>query len=193
MKVNGKEYLTEEIATYQCEDPNTDMQVYGWVIEFKFKDSNIWSNYWTNKIYNSKSSAENALIQIPKYNIQEEYRILPLYRLQGSVLRDFKIKQVLGEVKKKKPHELKAWKSLKDFERHGKKHKRGSIFIQLQNGTIVKSGQNEKTVYIWNSDFKLKLKEKKLFEEIELKDEKWLHPHLLKEVKVLLNKNNNDL
>ena len=193
MKVNGKEHITEEITTYQCEDPNPDMDVYGWVIEFKFKDSDIWSNYWTNKIYNSKSSAENALIQIPKYNLQEEYRILPLYRLQGSTLREFKLKQILGEVKEKKPQELKAWKSLKDFERHGKKHKRGSVFIQLENGTIVKSGQNEKTVYMWNSDFKLKLKEKKLFEEIELKDEKWLHPHLLKEVKVLLNKNNNDL
>jgi hypothetical protein len=186
MKVNGKEHLIEEIISYQVEDPNPDMEVYGWVIELKTKNIDFWVSYWTNKIYNSKTSAENAIIQIPKYD-DEEYRIVPLYRLQGSSLRDFKLKKVLGEVKEKKPQELKAWKSLKDFEMYKNTHKTGSIFIQLENGRIIKSGQNEKTVNIWGVDFKnIKLKDETLFEEVQLKDEKWLHPHLLKEVKSLL-------
>ena len=60
--------------------------------------------------------------------------------------------------------------------------KRGSIFIQLENGNIIRSGQTEKTRYYWK-DIKKHLENSDLFEEIELKDEKWLYPHLLKEVK----------
>jgi hypothetical protein len=192
MKVNNKKHVIEqEVCSYQFEDPNPDMTVYGWVIEIKMKNTDFWTTYWTNKIYSSKSSAENAIIQIPKM-VGEEYRIVPLYRLQGYALRDFKIKEILGEVKVKKPHDLKAWKSLDDFSYHGSEYKKGSVFIQLENGTIVRSGQNEKTNRLWLNDFKIKLKDEQLFKEIELKDEKWLRPHLLKEVKVLLKKQEED-
>jgi hypothetical protein len=63
------------------------------------------------------------------------------------------------------------------------KHKRGSIFIQLENGSIIKSGNvSDKTRFLWSSSFK-KLLSSELFDEIELKEEKWLYPHLLKELK----------
>jgi hypothetical protein len=66
-----------------------------------------------------------------------------------------------------------------------KSHKKGSVFIQLENGSIIKCGYTESVRY-WGSE-KRHLSNKDLFEEVELKDEKWLYPHLLKEIKNKLN------
>lgn len=185
MKVNNKEYLIDKSELVFQFEESQDLVPYGYTIERKYANLN-WHNYWTNTIYCSLQSALNAIIQIPKGS--EEYRVVPLYRLQGSELREYRIKEVLGEQKTKEQRlkEIKAWKLKNDFEYpvglKNKIIKRGSVFIQLENGTIIKSGQTEKTKY-WGNDIKKYLENSDLFEEIELKDEKWLYPHLLKELK----------
>ena len=182
MKVNNKEYSIEkgELTVNVLEDK--DLKPYGYTIERRYNSG--WHTYWTNKIYSSLSSALNALQQIPKYT-HEEYRIITLYRMTESQKREYKIKELLGDVKSKEERlkEIKAWKAKEDFE-YPKNiiNKRGSIFIEFYN-SIVKSGQSHKTRYYWNSEIKKNLSNTDLFEPIELKDEKWLHPHLLKELK----------
>jgi hypothetical protein len=187
MKVNNKEYLIEKTDLIVKVEESQNMTPYGYSIEYKFNNSS-WVTYWTNIIYSSLHSALNAIVQIPKSN-KEEYRIVPLYRMEGAALRDYKISEILGETKsnKQKLNDIKAWKLKKDFEypvglSNPNIIKRGSVFIEMENGTIIKSGQTEKTKYFWR-DIKKHLSDKDLFEEVDLKDEKWLYPHLLKELK----------
>lgn len=190
MKVNNKEYLIDKSELVVQVEESDGLVPYGYAIEQKYKNLN-WHSYWTNTIYSSLQSALNAIIQIPKYSGGGyEYRVVPLYRLQGSALREYKINEVLGDQKTKEQRlrEIKAWKLKNDFEypiglQKPNIIRRGSVFIQLENGTIIKSGQTEKTRYYWNNDIKKHLENSDLFEEIELKDEKWLYPHLLKELK----------
>jgi hypothetical protein len=187
MKVK-KEYLIDKSELIIQVEENEGLVPYGYSIEQKY-NSTSWHTYWTNAIYNSLSSALNAITQIPKSK-DNEYRIVPLYRLQGSAFREYKINEILKETKSKEQRlrEIKAWKSKIDFEypvglKKSNIIKRGSVFIQLENGTIIKSGQTEKTRYYWSNDIKKHLENSDLFEEVELKDEKWLYPHLLKELK----------
>lgn len=184
MKVNNKEYVVEENELTINLLENKEMVAYGYSIEMKFRENSSWSTYWTNKIYGSLNSALNAIKQIPKGS-QEEFRIVSLYKMSNSDIREYKIKQVLGDVKTKedKLSQVKAWKAKKDFEYpKGQINKMGSVFIEF-NKSVVKSGQTEKTKYFWNSDIRNHLTNKDIFEKIELKDEKWLYPHLLKELK----------
>jgi hypothetical protein len=182
MKVNNKEYSIEkgEISVNVLE--NSELKPYGYTIERKYNSG--WHTYWTNKIYSSLSSALNAIQQIPK-GLHEEYRVVTLYRMTESQTREYKIKQIFGDIKSKEERlkEIKAWKLKDDFEYPKNRiNKKGSIFIEFYN-SIIKSGQSQKTEYYWNSEIKKHLSNKDLFELIELKDEKWLHPHLLKELK----------
>jgi hypothetical protein len=193
--INNKEYLVEEVSHIEIQDPE-HTKIYGWTLEYNSKyytnsnEKEFWHMSWTNRIYNSKQSALNAAIQT---GMKEEFRISPLYKMEGGVLRDYKISQVLDDKPKKdKKFEIKAWKlKVDDFiypynDRNKESHKKGSIFIQLENGTIVKSGCISKSLRYWRNDIKKQLSNKDIFEEVELKDEKWLYPHLLKELKLKL-------
>ena len=194
--INNKEYLVEEVSHIEIQDPVEHTKIYGWTLEYNSKyytnsnEKEFWHMSWTNRIYNSKQSALNAAIQT---GLKEEFRISPLYKMEGGVLRDYKISQVLDDKPKKdKKFEIKAWKlKVDDFiypynDRNKESHKKGSIFIQLENGTIVKSGCISKSLRYWRNDIKKQLSNKDIFEEVELKDEKWLYPHLLKELKLKL-------
>jgi hypothetical protein len=194
--INNKEYLVEEVSHIEIQDPVEHTKIYGWTLEYNSKyytnsnEKEFWHMSWTNRIYNSKQSALNAAIQT---GMKEEFRISPLYKMEGGVLRDYKISQVLDDKPKKdKKFEIKAWKlKVDDFiypynDRNKESHKKGSIFIQLENGTIVKSGCISKSLRYWRNDIKKQLSNKDIFEEVELKDEKWLYPHLLKELKLKL-------
>jgi hypothetical protein len=197
--INNKEYLVEEVSHIEIQDPVEHTKIYGWTLEYNSKYYNnsnqkeFWHMSWTNRIYNSRQSALNAAIQT---GMKEEFRISPLYKMEGGFLRDYKISQVLDDKPKKdKKFEIKAWKlKVDDFiypynDRNKESHKKGSIFIQLENGTIVKSGCISKSLRYWRNDIKKQLSNKELFEEVDLKDEKWLHPHLLKELKVKIKLN----
>jgi hypothetical protein len=189
-KIKGTEYLIEEVSHIEIQDSFPETKIYGWTLEYKSRYSSneeFWHTSWTNRIYNSKQSALNAAIQT---GMKEEFRISPLYKMEGGVLRDYRISQILDDKPKKdKPFEIKAWKLKVDdfvFNEHNKKsHKKGSVFIQLENGSIIKCGYTESVRY-WGSE-KRHLSNKDIFEEVELKDEKWLYPHLLKELKNKLN------
>ena len=197
-KINGKEYLVEEVSKIEIQDSNPG--VYGWTLEYKMRHSNgeFWHMCWGNRIYISKGAALDAAIKIGR-NSKEEFRVSPLYKMDSVYMRDFKISQVLDgkSPEDKKLSEMKAWR-LKDditdkdprvsYTTHGYGlygfHKKGSIFIQLENGSIIKSGNfSEKSRFIWTTNFLRLVNNKELFEEIELKEEKWLYPHLLKELK----------
>jgi hypothetical protein len=186
-KIKGNEYLLEEVSHIEIQDSITETKIYGWTLEYKSYSSNVefWHTSWTNRIYNSKQSALNAAIQT---GMKEEFRVSPLYKMEGGLLRDYRISQILDDKPKKdKTFEIKSWKLKVDefiYPDHNKKpHKKGSVFIQLENGSIIKSGCTSKSVHYWSSDIKQHLSNKDLFEEVELKDEKWLYPHLLKELK----------
>lgn len=192
--VNNKSYeitkdgLVVNFLHGQADSVNTnDLSLipYGYSIESRNKYNGEWFTYWTNKIYSSLDSAFNALIQIPKSD-NYEFRVVTLYRIPESQVRTYKINQVLSEAKSKKEKltDIKAWKLKKDFEYPiNQINKSGSIFIQISDYRIIKSGQTQKTRNYWLSDLKAYLKKEELFEEVNLKDEKWLHPHLLKELK----------
>jgi hypothetical protein len=192
-KIKGKEYLVEEVSRIEIQDSNPG--AYGWTLEYKSRYSDSWHMCWGNRIYNSRQSALNAALQIGM-NSKEEFRISPLYKMDNVYMREFKICQVLdGKTpEEKKISEIKAWKLKVDIDestlmaRGIGKHKKESIFIKLENGSIIKSGNvSDKTRFIWSSSFK-KVLSSELFDEIELKEEKWLYPHLLKELKNKINK-----
>jgi hypothetical protein len=187
-KIKGTEYLVEEVSHIEIQDSFPETKIYGWTLEYKSRYSSseeFWHTSWTNRIYNSRQSALNAAIQT---GMKEEFRISPLYKMDGGALRDYKISQILDDKPKRdNKFEIRAWKLKVDefiYPEHNKTpHKRGSVFVQLENGSIIKSGYTSKSIHYWSSDIKRHLSNKDLFEEIELKDEKWLYPHLLKELK----------
>ena len=192
--VNKKEYLLEEYSHIEIQDELLDTKIYGWTLEFKsqyqYKNMESWFSSWTNRNYCSKQSALDAAIKIGN---KEEFRISPLYKMEGGVLRDYKISQILEDSlsnkdnkKSKNVYEIKSWKLTEDFEMnlYGK-HKKGSVFIQLEDGNIIKSGTSiEKTKRWLMTTFIPHAKQLGIIQEIEIKDEKWLHPHLLKELKL---------
>ena len=97
----------------------------------------------------------------------------------------------LSKPKKVEPkvYEIKGWKVKEDCEIEYKntnskfKYKKGTLFIQLQSGDIlqVKSSRenNRSNRYQLFND----LIPGGFVEEVKIEDEKWSHPHLLKEIK----------
>lgn len=180
LKVNNKEYIIEKSDIVLETDQDPLIIPYGYALEERGTNS-IWRTH-SNTIYCSKKSAMNAIIQISKIP-GFEYRIVPLYKMDGPILREYKINKILSDDKKVEKYKIRSWKLKVDIETSiGYLHKRGSVFIQLENGRIIKSGQTEKTRTISYS-LKQKLKDPDIFEEVEISDEKWLYPHLLKELK----------
>lgn len=175
--------------TVNVQDP-IDIEVYGWTIESRLLLNDgkwtSWFNYWNHKIYNSKEIALEACSKILK-NSKNECRIVPLYRMTNSQYREYKIDRILKE-KEKKIFEVRGWKLKEDHEycktqNRSFVYKKGSIFIRLEDGSIIKSGTSiDPTNFIGQRTLD-GLIEKKLVDEIEIKDEKWIHPHLLKVLK----------
>jgi hypothetical protein len=194
MRVNKKEYLIESgelIVNLSEIDETYSKLVYGYSIEVNWsgdlKSENNWHTYYTNKIYCSEKSAIDAILQIPKTG-KESFRLVTLYRMSNMDFREYKINKILdSEVNSLNNTNLKpkAWKAKQDFNIDHFFIKRGSIFVKLGN-RIIQSSKTQRTI---NFKYLNKhLKNSEFFEEIELKDEKWLYPHLLKEFKeALLN------
>jgi hypothetical protein len=107
--------------------------------------------------------------------------------------RDYKIDQLLYDnPHQKKDKEIKAWKVIEDHEeifQNGNKAKvkKGTIFIQLENGQIFKSATtSEPASYGLRYLLTNYLLPKNKAEEIDIRNEKWIHPHLCKELKTKL-------
>ena len=108
--------------------------------------------------------------------------------------RDYKIEQLLNEnTHQKKDKEIKAWRVVEEHEElinntHKVKLKKGTIFIQMKNGRIIKaSTTTEPSQYGIGYVLKYLIAKEKVV-EIDIRNEKWIHPHLCKELKKELKK-----
>lgn len=194
MCVNNSNYIIEDSSYIKVQSSSDDVQVYGWTLEAKYDNGDgrtHWYTHWNHRIYQSRESAVDASLKIG-VNFNKEYRIMPLYIMTQPQYRDYKIDKVLGNkpvVKK----EVKGWKLKEEYVYHSYKnpqgvtveykYKKGSVFIQLESGQIVKSGNsNEHTCGISNGYLK-EMISNNLVDEVKIEDEKWLHPHLLRVLK----------
>lgn len=194
ISVNCKEYIIDDSLELKIQHTSADLKPYGWAVESRTNYNGQWSewyNHWNHRIYNSKSVAMDACIKLKNYQSSNyEYRIIPLYKLDNDYHRQCKLDRIFNdnEIVPKK-YELKAWKLKDDYEWHKTQNHtivftKNTVFIQLENGTIIKkSNAVDPTCHYIDKVKLLKLVESGLAEEIELKDEKWLHPHLLKTIK----------
>jgi len=199
--INGKEYAIADSQILKVQSVANDVQVYGWTLEFRYKDTRgewySWSTYWNHRIYVSRSAALDAATKIyPSHRDGYEFRIAPLYKMTEPEYRDFKIDQLLtGKPKDPKVYEIKAWKVKDDCEIYYErtkstfKYKKGTLFIQMEDGNI-KSIKDQTTGIRHHDRYQLfnNLLEEGKAEEVNIQNEKWVHPHLFKELKTKIKK-----
>lgn len=193
--INGKRFAIADSMDIKVQSSTNDVQVYGWTLEVRWKHNGEWCQwmtYWNHHIYQSRQSVMDAVIKVSTlYHKDYEWRIAPLYKMSEPQWRDYQIDQLLwdrhdSEIKAK---EIKAWKVIEDheeiFRNNSKvKVKKGSIFIQLENGNIVRvATTSEPTSYGLGYLVRNYLLPKGKVEEIDIRNEKWIHPHLCKELK----------
>lgn len=194
--IDGKIFAIADSMNIKVQTSSEDVQVYGWTLEVRWKHNGEWCQwmtYWNHRIYQSRQSAMDAAIKVyPSYNKDYEWRISPLYKMNEPQFRDYKIDQLLYDnPHQKKDKEIKAWKVIEDHEEifqsgNKVKVKKGTIFIQLENGQIFKSATtSEPTSYGLRYLLNNYLLPKNKVEEIDIRNEKWIHPHLCKELKKL--------
>jgi hypothetical protein len=108
--------------------------------------------------------------------------------------RDFKINKLVSDDRNPKKFEIIAWKVKEDCELKYQyatyKYKKGTLFIQLESGQIFcLKNPTESVIYPDKFQLNKDLIPRNLVEQVEIKDEKWCFPHLLKELKYKLNIN----
>jgi hypothetical protein len=194
--IDGQDYSIDDFDIVKVQSIDNDIRPYGYTIEinYRYNDRDNWYTYHTNKIYISHSSAMSALISVKKFDQgNHDFRITAIYAMDQNFYRNYKINKLFDENQPPvKKYELKAWRLNKDFmTNNGQKlSKDKSVFIQLENGRIIRAATpNDPTSDGTYRRFLFEeLIPKGLVEEIELKDEKWLYPHLLKELKTKIKK-----
>ena len=196
--INRKDYAIEKSIIFQSQSSAEDIRPYGYTLEVRWRDNKNddwygWLTYWNYKIYSSihvaNESAHKCYLSSSKQEF--EWRVRPLYVMDQMEYRNFKIDKLLKEEEPKEPkkHEIKGWKVKEDVEvdySNGRKfkYKKGTLFIQLENGNIIRvNGPSEPTFHGDSYQLKNNLIPNNQLEEVEIKDEKWAHPHLLKELK----------
>jgi hypothetical protein len=201
--INNKEYAITDSQLIKIQAVAEDVHLYGWSLEVRWKDTKgewySWMTYWNNRIYNSRSSALDAATKVyPSYHDGYEWRIVPLYKMTEPEYRDYKIDQLLNinKVNKEpKLYEVKAWKVKEDCEiyyertRSTFKYKKGTLFIQMEDGN-VRSIKDQTSGINYHDKYQLfnNLIVENLVEEVNIKNEKWAHPHLCKELKTKIKK-----
>jgi len=193
----NKTWAIEESIRFETQSIAEGYKPYGWAFEVRWKDNSgewyPWQAYWNRKIYYSAEAASEAALKcyISK-NHGFEWRVKPLYAMEQQEYRNFKLDKLLNESTKKvepKVYEIKGWKVKGDCEIEYKntnnkfKYKKGTLFIQLQSGDILQvksSRENSRSnrYQLFND-----LIPGGFVEEVKIEDEKWSHPHLLKEIK----------
>jgi len=90
-----EKFSLEEKFSFSIGEYPENITVYGYIIEYKI--SNSWHIYITKKFYKNKISAIDALNQLNKYKaINEEFRIVPLFKLNETQWRDYTISQIIN-------------------------------------------------------------------------------------------------
>jgi len=196
--INNRDYIAEYDTTFKVQSEAEDVNVYGWVLETRYKYDDKWGgwcSYYNNRIYHSRESAVDAAMKIRSMyrDDNDAWRISPIYRMNEPQYRDYKINKILGEDKKPNSFDIKGWRLKEKFKYYSTKDKdfyyeKGSVFIQLENGSVIISGTSmtsHKYIHYRKRFFDEILPNAEI-EEIEITDEKWLHPHLLRELKIKL-------
>lgn len=197
--INGKRYAISENMNFKVQGQDENVTVYGWTLEYRMKDQKgeyyPWTTYFNNRIYQSMSSAIDAAIKVTYGGKQDQdWRVLPLYKMDKNEFRDYKIDKLLTDNLPPKKYEIKAWRVKEDAEvtyysSYVHKYKKGTIFVQLESGRILKAAtKSEPTKYQDRQQLFNNLIPKGIVEEINIKDEKWIHPHLVKELKIKMTK-----
>jgi hypothetical protein len=190
----NKNWAIEESIDFQTQAIAEGMRPYGWTFEVRWKDNSgewyTWQSYWNRKIYYSVHTATEAALKcyISK-NHGYEWRVKPLYAMEQQEYRNFKIDKLLGgPTQEPKKYEIKGWKVKEDCEveyNNGNKtkYKKGTLFIQLENGDIIQMKNTRESPRTGKYQLFNDLIPGGFVEEVKIEDEKWSHPHLLKEVK----------
>jgi hypothetical protein len=198
--INNKEYAISDSQLIKIQAVAEDVHLYGWSLEVRWKDTKgewySWMTYWNHRIYTSRSSALDAATKVyPSYHDGYEWRILPIYKMTEPEYREYKIDQLLmpnRANKEPKIYEIKAWKVKEDceitYERNNRtyKYSKSTLFIQMEDGNIrlVKNSTESNSIIHSNARMILDdLIKNEQVEEVNIKNEKWAHPHLCKELK----------
>lgn len=201
-KMSENDHKDVESFDILIQSQENNIQIYGWSLEMRSNYNgswSTWSTYYNNKIYHSKDAVIRASMDVYNGFTNKEYRIVALYRMTDSLYRNFKIDRLLGSDTNINKYEIKAWKLKEDYDwfkgtinSNKYIHKKGAIYIQLEDGRIIRSGNYTDSVRSMTKDKLFKeLIPNKLVDEIKIKDEKWLYPHLLKELKDKINNDEN--
>lgn len=205
--INNKEYAIADSQLIKIQAVADDVHLYGWSLEIRYRMSGgefcSWFTYWNHRVYTSRSSALDAATKSsPGY----EYRIVPLYKMTEPEYRDYKIDLLLtpNRVNKEpKVYEIKAWKVKEDIEKEIQrnqypqngiaiyKYKKNTLFIQMEDGNIrlVKNSTESNSIIYSHARMILDdLIKNEQVEEVNIKNEKWAHPHLCKELKKKIKK-----
>jgi hypothetical protein len=198
--INGKRYAIAESMNIKVQASAEDVNVYGWTLEVRWKHNGDWCQwmtYWNHRIYQSRNSALDAAIKVfPSHNKDYEWRIAPLYKMNQPEWRQYQIDQLLWDSpNSQKKDEIKAWKVKEDCEidigsnNRKLKLKKGEIFLQMSNQNIVRVATYSEPTK-WSQGYILRqyLLPKGLVEEFDIREEKWIHPHLCKELKTKIKK-----
>lgn len=198
MTIDNIDYTINENLNIKVQATADDVSIYGWSLEtrYKFNDGRwtTWYTYYNHRIYHSREIAMDAAIKAGLgRDMSHEYRVTALYRMEAPQYREYKIDKILGNRSPKQVYEIKGWKLKDDYEwyknphtGHSVIHKKGTVYIQLEDGGVVRSGVTDYTYRVGRDKIINELIPNGLVEEVDIKDEKWLHPHLLKELKVKL-------
>jgi len=200
--INGKRWAIAESMNIKVQSSAEDVQIYGWTLEIRWKKDNgewyQWMTYWNNRIYQSRQSALDAAIKIyPSYKDGYEWRIAPLYKMNEPQFRDYQIDKLLTNPIIKEEIESKYLKFKEDFEiptygAYSLKFKKGDIIIKVRKGVFYKLATSTKPgcLKYLNSNQQNLLTEN-IIEEFNILEEKWIHPHLTKELKNKLKNEKN--
>jgi len=205
--INNKEYAIADSQLIKIQAVADDVNLYGWSLEVRWKDNKgewySWMTYWNHRIYTSRSSALDAATKIyPSYHNGYEWRIVPIYKMTEPEYREYKIDQLLmpNRVNKEpKVYEIKAWKVKEDYEityeRNNRtyKYSKSTLFIQMEDGNIRLVKNSTESNSIINSQARMILDDlikNEQVEEVNIKNEKWVHPHLCKELKKKIKNKN---
>lgn len=191
--VNNKEYLIEKSVTLPIQHTPSDVKIYGWCIECRWRRNNgewyNWFNYWNHKIYQSRESAIDASIKISKsFNDREfEYRVAALYKMEMMQYREYKIDQLLNNNQKTTEKVMTTYKLKEDqvitYPNSTYTYKKNTLFIKRGKYDVIMCATPTKpTRFLGNSRLDDFLKNG-LVEEVDILNEKWYHPHLIKPIK----------
>jgi hypothetical protein len=206
INIGNKIYAIESTSYVPVQEVPFDRKVYGWTLETRYKDNRgnyyPWCIYSNKKVYSTRSSAIEAGIKISKVSYYAskdiEYRVGALYMMDTMEWRDYKINEILVSSPREIDYTIQAWKVKEDFvnewgpntitsSKSKITYKKGTLFIKYGDDILISGTSNSFTRHGMNYTF-ANLKSKGcLFEEVDIMNEKWVHPHLIIDIKNKLN------